>query len=87
MPRRHKSKRFAFPGSAITIEDQTVLSKPLREYKKELDQAKLLLKEKSKLRRRGKVNTDVEKCSVPEMGVLLGGLRYDRKLKRKNKTN
>jgi hypothetical protein len=87
MPRRHKSKRFAFPGSAITIEDQAVLSKSLRDYKTELDQAKRLLQEKSKLRRRGKINTDVEKCTLPEIGVLLGGLRYDRKLKRKNKTN
>ena len=87
MPRRHKSKRFAFPGSAITVEDKEVLSKPLREYKTELDNGKRLLQEKSKLRRRGKINTDVEKCSVPEVGVLLGGLRYDRKLKRKNKTH
>jgi len=85
MPRRHKSKRFAFPGAAISVEDRAMLSKPIKEYKAELAAAKVLLDSRSKLRRRGKIATDVEKCTLPEVGVLTGGLRFDRKLKPKVK--
>ena len=84
MPRRHKSKKFAFPGSVMTEEDRQVLSKPLKEYRNELAAAKALLKDKSRLRKRGKINTQVDKCTIPEVGVLTGGLRYDRKLKKLN---
>ena len=84
---RHKSKRFAFPGaSMMTLEDKAIYGKSLKEYQTELCAAKDLLGERSRLRKRGKVDSDVKKCTVPEEGVLLGGLRYDRKLKKRKES-
>jgi hypothetical protein len=82
---RHKSKKFKFPGSGITLEEKEIYGKSLKDYKTELQAAKALMNEKSRLRKRGKIESDVSKCKVPEEGALLGGMRYDRKLKKVKK--
>lgn len=74
---RHRSKRFAFPSDGLSAEDKALLKKPLKQYTQELQQAKELLKERTRLRKRGKIVSDVNNCQVPEMGQLLGGMRYD----------
>ena len=86
MARRHKSKKsFSFPGAVMSLADKAILDKPLKEYKEELLRAKVLLADKGKLRRRGKIDTIVENCKLPSEGVLLGGLRFDRVLKKTRK--
>ena len=76
---RHKTKRFAFPTSAQAHKDKEVLSKTLKEYREELGQIKQVLVHKKVMRKRGKIQPDVDKCKLPEVGQLVGGLRHDRK--------
>ena len=80
---RHNTKRLAFPTTAQAHKDKEVLAKSLKEYRDELGQIQQVLGHKKAIRKRGKIQPDVEKCKLPEVGQLVGGLRHDRRRKTK----